>query len=161
PLRWLLCTSDRPSSSLLQAAADRFQCPVCHIYAPPEAATTATVTYYRPGDSASGALTQRTGNVSVYVLEPSLQPTPPGMTGEIYLAGKNLARGYLEGSQEAQCFPASPFRPGEKLFRTAEFARTRNDGTVQLLGSGLGHAWRHGQRVEADEIAIALQQEST
>src|SRR5207248_863356 len=99
PLRWLLCTSDRPSSSLLQAAADRFQCPVCHIYAPPEAATTATVTYYRPGDSASGALTQRTGNVSLYVLEPSLQHTPPGMTGEIYLAGKNLARGYLEGSQ--------------------------------------------------------------
>jgi non-ribosomal peptide synthetase component F len=161
PLRWLLCTSDRPLSSLLQAAADRFQCPVCHIYAPPQAATTATVTYYRPGDSASGAITQRTGNVSVYVLEPSLQPTPPGMTGEIYLAGKNLARGYLDGSQEAQCFPASPFRPGEKLFRTAEFARTRNDGTLQLLGSGYGHAWRHGQRVEADEIAIALQQEPT
>jgi acyl-CoA synthetase (AMP-forming)/AMP-acid ligase II/thioesterase domain-containing protein/NAD(P)-dependent dehydrogenase (short-subunit alcohol dehydrogenase family)/acyl carrier protein len=159
PLRCLFCSSDRPRSSVLQAAANRLGCSVCHIYAPPEATTPAAITYYSPGEPAAETRTQRTGNMSIYVLEPSLQPAPPGVRGEIYLAAINMARGYLEASAELQCFPASPFCPEERFFRTGDFARTFSDGSLQLLGSGPEHTFRHGHRLEPVDVAIALQQE--
>ncbi|MFI7896594.1 hypothetical protein ACIFUY_35900, partial [Streptomyces sp. CACIS-1.16CA] len=68
-------------------------------------------------------------------LDPHLQPTPPGVPGELYIAGTGLARGYLnQPALTAQRFIANPFHPGQRMYRTGDLARWNTHNQLEYLG---------------------------
>lgn len=103
-------------------------------------------------------------NTTAHVLDRFGQLLPAGATGELYLGGRGLARGYLHDPvRTAERFVCAPYHDGrrehggERLYRTGDLARQRSDGRIEFLGRGDSQVKLRGYRIELQEIVLALQ----
>jgi pristinamycin I synthase 3 and 4 len=97
-------------------------------------------------------------NTACYVLDRRGNPVPPGATGELYLGGAGLARGYLHAPDTtAERFVADPFGgDGGRLYRTGDLVRRAADGTLRFLGRIDDQVKIRGHRVEPAEVEAVL-----
>jgi len=96
-------------------------------------------------------------NMRVHVLSEALQPVPIGVRGELYIGGVGLSRGYLNRPElNSGHFIESPFVPGQRLYRSGDLARWRDDGNLEFLGRIDHQVKVRGHRVETGEIEATL-----
>ncbi len=98
-------------------------------------------------------------NTRIHLLDGALQPVPAGVPGELFIAGENLARGYLHAPRlTAERFIPDPFaaEPGERLYRTGDSARRLWSGEIELLGRLDDQLKIRGFRVEPGEVEAVL-----
>ncbi|MFI1582861.1 amino acid adenylation domain-containing protein [Embleya sp. NPDC020630] len=134
---------------------------VLNLYGPTE--TTMYVTqaaFDRATAAAAGASVIGTvlPDMRAFVLDAALRPVPPGVPGELYLAGEGLARGYRNRpSLTAERFVACPYAtPGERMYRTGDLVRRRADGALVYLGRADRQIKIRGFRIEPGEVETVL-----
>ena len=130
-----------------------------NLYGPSEDTTYSTVHRLRRNDPREPAIGRPVSGGCAWVVDRLGTPVPSGVTGELWLAGTGLARGYLgRPSLTADRFTPNPFAslPGDRVYRTGDLARWRADGELEFLGR-LDHQVKvRGFRVEPGEVEAVL-----
>lgn len=135
---------------------DRTGMSAYNCYGPTETTVEAVVAAFTEHDTPS--IGHPTTATRAYVLDAWLRPVPDGVTGELYLAGGQLTRGYLgRAAETAARFVADPFVAGARMYRTGDVVR-RDPGTggLQFQGRSDDQVKIRGFRVEPGEVAAVL-----
>ncbi|MFI6210226.1 amino acid adenylation domain-containing protein, partial [Streptomyces sp. NPDC051041] len=157
-LRRVICSGEELPAGLADACLALLGVPLFNLYGPTEAAIDVTRWRCLPAWTGTVPIGGPVDNTRVYVLDAALRPVAPGVPGELYLAGRQLARGYpaLPGTTALR-FVADPFGPaGSRMYRTGDLARWRGDGTLEYLGRTDHQIKIRGVRAEPGEIEAAL-----
>ena len=128
---------------------------VVDCYGPTETTVYSTVAVRRAGEKHN--IGRPFANEEAYILDRFMQPVPVGVTGELYLGGVGLARGYRNlPDMTREKFVPSPFAEGARLYRTGDRARYREDGVIEYLGRLDYQIKLRGHRIELGDIESAL-----
>jgi amino acid adenylation domain-containing protein len=158
-LRWVVCGGELLTTDLARRFVAVSGAELANHYGPAEA--TLNVTSHRYS-SADGAVSVPIGgpvwNTRLYVLDGALRPVPPGAPGELYVAGAQLAEGYLNQPRTtAERFVADPAGPpGSRMYRTGDVVRLLPGGELEYLERADDQVKLRGMRIEPGEVAAVL-----
>ncbi|MBC7299565.1 MAG: amino acid adenylation domain-containing protein [Nocardia sp.] len=128
-----------------------------NVYGPTEAAVSITSHRVSAADTITVPIGTPVWNSQVYVLDAHLRPVAAGVAGELYLAGAQLATGYLARPDlTAERFLANPFDPGSRMYRTGDLAVWNADGELDYRGRTDFQLKIRGHRIELQEIDAVL-----
>ena len=128
-------------------------------YGPTETTVTSTIYKYSKKDQNEIALSigKPIANTKAYILSEIFEELPIGEIGELCLSGEGLARGYLNQKElTSEKFITNPFNTNERLYRTGDFAKWNDNGTLNFIGRKDDQVKVRGYRIELGEIEIAL-----
>ncbi|MDQ3761424.1 MAG: amino acid adenylation domain-containing protein [Actinomycetota bacterium] len=157
-LKHVWCGGEALGTELFNRFRATLNAVMYHGYGPAEATIGVTHQLYRPGQSRDGITIGRPNpNTQIYLLDEGLRPVPIGVTGELYVGGLLLGRGYVnDPAQTALRFVADPFHTGERLYRTGDLARWRPNGILEFCGRADNQVKIRGMRVELGEVEAVL-----
>jgi amino acid adenylation domain-containing protein len=161
PVKQLLVGGDVVSATHVKRFME--QIPTCRVingYGPTEG-TTFSVCFPIPNISAiekNVPIGRPVSNTTAYVLNSDGQPVPLGETGELYIGGAGLARGYFHRpDMAAESFVPNPFgERGSRLYRTGDLVRYSSDGVLEFVGRVDFQVKVRGYRIELEEVEAAL-----
>lgn len=155
-VRRIFTSGESLPARLAQRVIDESAARVVNLYGPTEAAVEVTE-YVVVGGESVIPIGRPVPNTSTYILDPRLQRVPAGVAGELYLAGVQLAHGYVgQMALTAERFVADPYVDGAQMYRTGDLVRWNVDGNIEYLGRTDFQVKIRGQRVELGEIEAAL-----
>lgn len=133
---------------------------ITNLYGPAECCVD-TTTYLVDVDSMSKHKTIPIGapmpNTQVYILDSQLELVPGGVTGEVYISGQGVSRGYLNRAElTAERFLPNPFDPAHRMYRTGDLARWLPTGEIEFIGRVDHQVKVNGYRIELGEITSVL-----
>lgn len=162
-LRFLLVTGEALPPALCRQWLDLFPLtPLVNAYGPTECSDDVTHHFIRndtPLISDSTPIGRPIQNTQVYVLDRDLRPIPIGVTGEIYVGGIGVGRGYVnDAKRTAEVYLPDPFskQSGARLYYTGDLGCYLPDGTIQFNGRRDHQVKIRGFRIELGEIEAAL-----
>ncbi|MGU3435771.1 non-ribosomal peptide synthase/polyketide synthase [Actinomycetes bacterium M1A6_2h] len=154
-LRHVLASGETLSPDVARRAESATGARVHNLYGPTEAAIDVTAHRVTSADTTVVPIGRPVWNTAAHVLDDRLRATPIGVAGELYLAGRQLARGYVGRSGlTAERFVAAA--DGQRLYRTGDRARWTFSGELEYLGRRDFQVQLRGQRIELGEIEAAL-----
>ncbi|MDM8557190.1 non-ribosomal peptide synthase/polyketide synthase [Candidatus Parabeggiatoa sp. HSG14] len=158
-LRYLICGAEALTNQLREIFYNRnLNIPLYNLYGPTE--TTIDSTYWRCEKNQPISIGRPISNTQIYILDAYHNLTPPGVPGELCIAGKGLSRGYLNRPElTAEKFiEVELFSKKQRLYKTGDKARWFSDGNLEYLGR-LDHQVKlRGFRIELGEIEASLSQ---
>ena len=166
-LRCLLTTGEALPPELAREWLKVYpQIPLLNAYGPTECSDDVTHHFIAKAPAAEVTrmpIGKPIANMRMYVLDASLQPVPPGVSGELYVAGDGVGRGYLhDAKQTAETFIPDPFAKTSagRLYRTGDLVQFQEDGTLEFLGRRDQQVKVRGFRIELNEIEAVLSSHS-
>ncbi|MFJ6793778.1 amino acid adenylation domain-containing protein [Streptomyces sp. NPDC091268] len=165
-LRAVYCGGEALSRRLATECATRWGTEVVNVYGPTEASCNSTFSHVDPADRQAPAIGRPLPGTRVYVMGPHGEELPPGVPGELCVAGTGVALGYLgsPGPTEA-AFPPDPHaahfhdEPDARMYRTGDRVLLREDGQLAYLGRADDQVKILGNRIEPGEIARLLEED--
>lgn len=152
----VLCGGEALPSDLAEALLDRSD-EVWNVYGPTETTIWSSATKLKKQDGPV-AIGPPIANTQFYILDKHLQPVPVGVSGDLYIGGSGLARGYWHRPELTQeKFVASPFGSG-RIYQTGDLGRWLPNGQIELLGRSDFQVKIRGYRIELGEIESVLRQ---
>ncbi|WP_329415486.1 amino acid adenylation domain-containing protein [Nocardia vinacea] len=157
-LRRVLVIGEALPAGLAQRFRDTYpQKELFNLYGPTEAAVSITSHRVTDADTVSVSIGAPEWNSRVYVLDSRLRPVPVGVSGELYLAGVQLARGYFgRVDLTAERFVSNPFESGTRMYRTGDLVAWNAHGELEYRGRSDFQVKIRGFRIELGEIEAAL-----
>ncbi|WP_201376287.1 non-ribosomal peptide synthase/polyketide synthase [Ktedonobacter robiniae] len=161
-LKRVICSGEVLTYELQERFFARLKAQLHNLYGPTEAAIDVTYWACQSGSKESVIPIGRPiANTQIYILDEAQQPVPVGVSGELYIGGVGVARGYHQRPElNREKFIPDPSNKNEggRLFRSGDLARYRPDGVIEFLGRIDHQVKIRGFRIELGEIEAALSQ---